>query len=66
MKKQPKLGKRVILNKDTIIRLQEDQLNKLKGGIKDGQVPQTRPTIDQDPEETSVSCQMNSCNKCWW
>lgn len=62
MKKQPKLGRKLILNKDTITRLQEDQLNKLKGGIKDGQV--FKPTDSTDPEETSFSCLHNTCNKC--
>ncbi|WP_123838425.1 class I lanthipeptide [Chryseobacterium oncorhynchi] len=63
MKKQPKLGKKLILNKDTITRLQEDQLNKLKGGIKDGQ-GLTRLTDGTDPEETSFSCLHHTCNKC--
>ncbi|WP_350029954.1 class I lanthipeptide, partial [Chryseobacterium sp.] len=37
--KSVKLGKSVTLNKDAVTKLQEDQLNKVKGGIKD---------IDQD------------------
>ncbi|MGE8434679.1 MULTISPECIES: class I lanthipeptide [Chryseobacterium] len=52
-KKQVKLGKSVILNKDAVTKLQEDQLNKVKGGIK---------SIDQDIQEgISISCFNTSC-----
>ncbi|MFP3835566.1 class I lanthipeptide [Chryseobacterium sp. SIMBA_028] len=61
MKKQPKLGKTVLLNKDTITKLQEDHLNKLKGGVHAGQF--INPTNDLDPQDT-FSCIKNSCNKC--
>ncbi|MGU3377592.1 class I lanthipeptide [Chryseobacterium sp. M5A1_1a] len=61
MKKQPKLGKKVLLNKDTITKLQDDHLNKLKGGINGGQL--INPTNDLDPQDT-FSCIKNSCNKC--
>ncbi|WP_423775446.1 class I lanthipeptide, partial [Chryseobacterium joostei] len=33
--KSVKLGKEVTLNKDAVTKLQEDQLNKVKGGIKE-------------------------------
>ncbi|AZA80391.1 hypothetical protein EG347_22825 (plasmid) [Chryseobacterium sp. G0186] len=62
MKKQPKLGKTVLLNKDTITKLQEDHLNKLKGGINSRQLG-LNPTNDLDPQDT-FSCIKNSCNKC--
>jgi len=52
-KKPVKLGRVAMINKDTIVKLQEDQLNKVKGGkaIK----------IDQDMEK-SLSCFATSCN----
>ncbi|WP_165826584.1 class I lanthipeptide [Chryseobacterium oncorhynchi] len=54
--KSVKLGKSVTLNKDAITKLQEDQLNKVKGGIKEA---------DQDLEEgLSISCWKGSCNGC--
>ena len=55
-KNQVKLGKEVTLNKDAVTKLQEDQLNKVKGGIK---------SIDQDQlEGISLSCLERSCNPC--
>ncbi|WP_165826581.1 class I lanthipeptide [Chryseobacterium oncorhynchi] len=55
-KNQVKLGKSVTLNKDAVTKLQEDQLNKVKGGIK---------SIDQDMQEgISLSCLRVSCNPC--
>ena len=54
--KSVKLGKSVTLNKDAVTKLQEDQLNKVKGGIKEA---------DQDLEEgLSISCWKGSCNGC--
>ncbi|WP_165826587.1 class I lanthipeptide [Chryseobacterium oncorhynchi] len=54
--KSVKLGKEVTLNKDAVTKLQEDQLNKVKGGIK---------SIDQDQlEGISLSCGKGSCNPC--
>ncbi|WP_284463650.1 class I lanthipeptide [Chryseobacterium sp.] len=55
--KSVKLGKEVTLNKDAVTKLQEDQLNKVKGGIKDA--------ADQDMQEgLSISCWEVSCNNC--
>ncbi|MFP3835640.1 class I lanthipeptide [Chryseobacterium sp. SIMBA_028] len=54
--KSVKLGKEVTLNKDAVTKLQEDQLNKVKGGKKVG-------GIDQDLEG-SFSCVGASCNGC--
>ncbi|HCM34187.1 hypothetical protein SAMN05421768_11523 [Chryseobacterium joostei] len=60
-KRSVKLGKNITLNKDAITRLQEDQLNKLKGGIKgSGDSLDLSPTIDTD----SISCIGNTCNRC--
>ncbi|MGE8434675.1 class I lanthipeptide [Chryseobacterium joostei] len=54
--KSVKLGKEVTLNKDAVTKLQEDQLNKVKGGIKE---------VDQDLQEgISISCFRGSCNDC--
>ena len=54
--KSVKLGKSVMLNKDAVTKLQEDQLNKVKGGIK---------SIDSDMEEgISLSCLRDSCSPC--
>ncbi|WP_165826582.1 class I lanthipeptide [Chryseobacterium oncorhynchi] len=54
--KTVKLGKSVTLNKDAVTKLQEDQLNKVKGGTK---------SIDQDMQEgISLSCWEKSCNGC--
>ncbi|WP_284463651.1 class I lanthipeptide [Chryseobacterium sp.] len=54
--KSVKLGKSVTLNKDAVTKLQEDQLNKVKGGIKE---------VDQDLQEgISISCFRGSCNDC--
>ena len=55
--KSVKLGKEVTLNKDAVTKLQEDQLNKVKGGIKEV------GGIDQDLEG-SFSCVGVSCNGC--
>ncbi|WP_410575889.1 class I lanthipeptide, partial [Bacillus sp. SIMBA_006] len=55
--KSVKLGKEVTLNKDAVTKLQEDQLNKVKGGQKVG-------GIDQDLEGGSWSCVGLSCNGC--
>ncbi|MGU3377590.1 class I lanthipeptide [Chryseobacterium sp. M5A1_1a] len=52
-KKPVKLEKAAIINKDTIAKLQDDQLNKLKGG--------KGKQIDQDTEK-SLSCIATSCN----
>ncbi|WP_164464105.1 class I lanthipeptide [Chryseobacterium sp. G0186] len=52
-KKSVKLGKGAIINKDLIVKLQEDQLNKLKGGKE--------KVIDQDTPK-SLSCIATSCN----
>ncbi|WP_164464102.1 class I lanthipeptide [Chryseobacterium sp. G0186] len=54
--KSVKLGKEVTLNKDAVTKLQEDQLNKLKGGKKVGD-------MDQDLEG-SFSCFHITCNYC--
>ncbi|WP_276878202.1 class I lanthipeptide [Chryseobacterium joostei] len=54
--KSVKLGKEVTLNKDAVTKLQEDQLNKVKGGQKVGD-------MDQDLEG-SFSCGIGSCNGC--
>ena len=54
--KSVKLGKEVTLNKDAVTKLQEDQLNKVKGGQKVGD-------MDQDLEG-SFSCVGVSCNGC--
>ncbi|WP_228428257.1 class I lanthipeptide, partial [Chryseobacterium oncorhynchi] len=54
-KNQVKLGKEVTLNKDAVTKLQEDQLNKVKGGIK---------SIDDQFEGISLSCLEVSCNPC--
>ncbi|WP_164464100.1 class I lanthipeptide [Chryseobacterium sp. G0186] len=54
--KSVKLGKEVTLNKDAVTKLQEDQLNKVKGGKKVGD-------MDQDLEG-SFSCVGLSCNGC--
>ncbi|WP_423775443.1 class I lanthipeptide, partial [Chryseobacterium joostei] len=43
-------------NKDAVTKLQEDQLNKVKGGQKVGD-------MDQDLEG-SFSCGIGSCNGC--
>lgn len=51
-KKQVKLEKKVILTKDTITRLQETELNKLKGGTG---------SREQEMDAT-LSCLMHSCN----
>ncbi|WP_165826586.1 class I lanthipeptide [Chryseobacterium oncorhynchi] len=53
--KSVKLGKEVTLNKDAVTKLQEDQLNKVKGGAK---------APDQDMEGLSLSCWEGSCNGC--
>ncbi|WP_165826583.1 class I lanthipeptide [Chryseobacterium oncorhynchi] len=54
--KSVKLGKSVTLNKDAVTKLQEDQLNKVKGGTK---------SVDQDMQEgISLSCWEGSCNGC--
>ena len=53
--KPVKLGKDVTLNKDAVTKLQEDQLKKVKGGIK-------KPG-DQD-NDGSFSCLGASCNFC--
>ncbi|MGU3377612.1 class I lanthipeptide [Chryseobacterium sp. M5A1_1a] len=55
--KSVKLGKEVNLNKDAVTKLQEDQLNKVKGGKKVGD-------MDQDLEGGSWSCVGASCNFC--
>ncbi|AZA80386.1 hypothetical protein EG347_22800 (plasmid) [Chryseobacterium sp. G0186] len=55
--KSVKLGKEVTLNKDAVTKLQEDQLNKVKGGKKVGD-------MDQDLEGGSWSCVGLSCNGC--
>ncbi|MGU3377614.1 class I lanthipeptide [Chryseobacterium sp. M5A1_1a] len=55
--KSVKLGKEVTLNKDAVTKLQEDQLNKVKGGKKVGD-------MDQDLEGGSFSCVAASCNGC--
>ncbi|WP_164464104.1 class I lanthipeptide [Chryseobacterium sp. G0186] len=54
--KSVKLQKEVTLNKDAVTKLQEDQLNKVKGGKKIG-------GIDQDLEG-SMSCINMTCNSC--
>ncbi|MFP3835563.1 class I lanthipeptide [Chryseobacterium sp. SIMBA_028] len=53
--KSVKLRKDVILNKDGVTKLQEDQLNKVKGGQKGA------GEIDQDLDGGSVSCVCLSC-----
>ncbi|PWN59167.1 class I lanthipeptide [Chryseobacterium oncorhynchi] len=54
--KSVKLGKEAILNKDAVTKLQEDHLNKVKGGIK---------SIDSDIQEgISLSCLYLTCNSC--
>lgn len=54
--KSVKLGKEVRLNKDAVTKLQEDHLNKVKGGIK---------SIDSDMQEgLSLSCLHTTCNTC--
>jgi len=53
-KNQVKLGKDVTLNKDSVAKLQEDQLNKVKGGIKD----------NEELEGLSLSCIKHTCNIC--
>ncbi|MGU3377589.1 class I lanthipeptide [Chryseobacterium sp. M5A1_1a] len=50
--KSVKLGKGTIINKDLIAKLQDDQLNKLKGGKE--------KVIDQDTPK-SISCFATSC-----
>ncbi|AZA80390.1 hypothetical protein EG347_22820 (plasmid) [Chryseobacterium sp. G0186] len=60
-KKSVKLGRNTTLNKDAITKLQEDQLNKLKGGLKgSGSSLDISPTIDTE----SISCIGNTCNRC--
>ncbi|SIS62619.1 hypothetical protein SAMN05421768_11526 [Chryseobacterium joostei] len=54
--KSVKLRKDVILNKDAVTKLQEDQLNMVKGGKKVGD-------INQDLEG-SLSCINMTCNSC--
>ncbi|MGU3377593.1 class I lanthipeptide [Chryseobacterium sp. M5A1_1a] len=49
--KHVKLEKKVSLNKDTITRLQETELNKLKGGIG-----------FKEQQDATLSCLMHSCN----
>ncbi|SIS62604.1 hypothetical protein SAMN05421768_11525 [Chryseobacterium joostei] len=51
--KPVKLGKVAMINKDTIVKLQEDQLNKVKGG--------KAKEIEQDIAK-SLSCFATSCN----
>ncbi|HCM34188.1 MULTISPECIES: class I lanthipeptide [Chryseobacterium] len=55
--KSVKLRKEVALNKDAVTKLQEDQLNKVKGGKKVGE-------IDQDLGGGSLSCINMTCNSC--
>lgn len=57
MKKKPvKLGKEATLNKEAVTKLQEDHLNKVKGGTK---------SIDDDLQEgLSLSCLYLTCNSC--
>jgi hypothetical protein len=57
-KKSVKLGKNVTLNKDAVTKLQEDQLNKVKGGIKGIQQPGDKEL------DGSFSCLGVSCNGC--
>jgi hypothetical protein len=60
-KKAVKLRKDIKLNKDAVTKLQEDQLNKIKGGIKGYEgVTDVSPTIDTK----SLSCIGNTCNMC--
>ncbi|WP_123838424.1 class I lanthipeptide [Chryseobacterium oncorhynchi] len=55
-KSQVKLGKEARLNKEAVTKLQEDHLNKVKGGIK---------SIDSDIQEgISLSCLHTTCNTC--
>ncbi|MGU3377616.1 class I lanthipeptide, partial [Chryseobacterium sp. M5A1_1a] len=54
--KSVKLGKEVTLNKDAVTKLQEDQLNKVKGGKKGD--------TDLGLEGGSWSCVGASCNGC--
>ncbi|MGU3377613.1 class I lanthipeptide [Chryseobacterium sp. M5A1_1a] len=54
--KSVKLGKEVTLNKDAVTKLQEDQLNKVKGGKKVGEIG--------NELEGSFSCVGLSCNGC--
>ncbi|SIS62224.1 hypothetical protein SAMN05421768_1151 [Chryseobacterium joostei] len=55
--KSVKLGKSVTLNKDAVTKLQEDQLNKVKGGVKEvGEIGHDL--------EGSWSCVGLSCNVC--
>ncbi|MFP3835586.1 class I lanthipeptide [Chryseobacterium sp. SIMBA_028] len=54
--KSVKLGKEVTLNKDAVTKLQEDQLNKVKGGQKVGEIGHEL--------EGSFSCIGGSCNFC--
>ncbi|MGU3377615.1 class I lanthipeptide [Chryseobacterium sp. M5A1_1a] len=54
--KSVKLGKEVTLNKDAVTKLQEDQLNKVKGGKKGD--------MDLGLEGGSFSCVGASCNGC--
>ncbi|AZA80382.1 hypothetical protein EG347_22780 (plasmid) [Chryseobacterium sp. G0186] len=55
--KSVKLGKEVTLSKDAVTKLQEDQLNKVKGGKNVGDA-------DQSLEGGSWSCIGASCNFC--
>lgn len=56
-KKSVKLRKGATLNKDSVTKLQEDQLNKLKGGAND---------VSQPGKELSgsLSCIAWTCNAC--
>lgn len=54
-KKPVKLRKVTMMNKDTIVKLQEDQLNKVKGG--------KGKEIEQDTEK-SMSCFITTCAYC--
>lgn len=59
--KSVKLGKDVTLNKDAVTKLQEDHLNKIKGGNKGKDaINDNYPTIDTN----SISCMANTCNRC--
>ncbi|HCM34185.1 class I lanthipeptide [Chryseobacterium sp.] len=50
--KQVKLEKKVTLHKDTITKLQETELNKLKGGTG----------FKEQKMDVTLSCLMHSCN----